>query len=182
MLSLLNGYNRQRDRRRAPANAFDSYRSFYTDPIRETGLARNQAASVMKSCAIAKPAEYNNMRMELVEKLSFELTQQLYDVVFAALGKGTDMNGTYLIKFGAGGNEIDPKYNRGRSYFEPLIPEKEVSRIAYKAATGLVSIIEKDVVEHICPSSFTAMANKEIGAEVNAKIKAGRYDANFADE
>lgn len=165
-------------RTRAAANNNQPYRSYYSDPIRETGLARQQQKSIMYSSSIAKPAEYNELRMKVTQDLTWQITQQMYDIIYAALGEGKLPNGDYLIKFGVGqgDNGIDTKYNRGKRFYEPLLPEAEINRIAYRCATGLIKIMSDNVVDEIVPANFTKLANEQIQAQVKTKIAGGEYD------
>jgi hypothetical protein len=169
----------QNRRQRAAANQGQFYRGYYSDPIRETGLARNESKSIMYAASIAKPAEYNQMRQKLTRDLTWQLTQNMYDVIYAALSQGKLPDNTYLINFGigAGDNGIDVKYNNGRRHYEPVLPEAEVNKIAYRAATSLIKIMNDEVVDVLCPANFTKLANEQIQSQVKTKIAGGEYDA-----
>lgn len=148
-------------------------RVFYSDIIRESGLVRNETKSVMYSLSIAKPAEYNQLRIQLVRAVTWKLVKQMYDTIYAALDVGKDLNGERLIKIT--GDNAKALGVAGTLEYEPLLPEAEINRIAYESASALIRIMEDKVVDEIMPSNFTKLANEQIQQQVKTKIGGGQY-------
>lgn len=146
-------------------------RSFYTDIIRESGLVRNQTKSLMYSLSIARPAEYNQMRYDLIQKVTWDLVRELYDTIYAALDGGVTKDGTSLIRFDGKAADVVG----GVAEFRPCLPEAQINEIAYETASILIKVMEDKVVDELMPSNFTKLANEQIQAQVKTKIAGGEY-------
>lgn len=159
---------------RKTAATGDKNRVFYSDIIRESSLLRNETKSLMYSLSIAKPAEYNQYRIQLVRAVTWKLVKEMYDTIYAALDTGKDLAGKSLLKITGKAAEALGKPETGFEY-QPLLPEAEINRIAYESASALIRIMEDKVVDEMMPSNFTKLANEQIQQQVKTKIAGGEY-------
>ena len=147
-------------------------RGFYTNIVRETGLQRNQAANNMYAFALAAPAEYQAIRAQLETSVTHSLVENLYDVIYAALLQGTDTEAQPLIRFP---DTVVAKLRLASADFNPQFPEKEVAKIAYECATGLIAILSDKVVDKLMPSTMNQLATQKIAAQTSSKLVANEY-------
>jgi hypothetical protein len=147
-------------------------RGFYTDIVRETGLQRNQAANNMYAFALAAPAEYQALRAQLETTVTHDLIEKMYDIIYAALLEGQEPTGEPLVQFP---DAVVTKLRLDSANFSPKFPEKEVAKIAYEAATGLISILSDKVVDKLMPSTMNQLATQKIAAQTSSKLVANEY-------
>lgn len=158
-----------------PPYDFDKHkRSYGVDPLRESGLLKNQSNNTMYAIALALPADYKQLRTQLEIDITHELVKLLYQTVFAALRDGHKPNGNGLVNL----TNIPAQFKVGSlvgNFFNPNIPESEVNEIAYECATALIHLLQDKVVDRIMPVNLSSIANEKIAARTTMKIAAGEY-------
>lgn len=154
-------------------------RSYGVDPLRESGLLKNQSNNTMYAIALALPAHYKEMRNNLEIQITHELVKELYTIVFAALRDGQDQKGKGLVDL----TKVPEQFRNDNSsakigsefFFNPNIPESEVNEIAYECATALIQLLQDKVVDRIMPVNLSSIANEKIAAKTSMRIAAGEY-------
>jgi hypothetical protein len=148
-------------------------RAYAVDPLRESGLLKNQAHNSMYAIALALPAHYREMRTNLEVSVTHQLTKSLYDIIFAALRDGKTPAGVDLVPLTA--QEFARFRQVGQNAYRPNIPEKEVNEVAYECATSLIQMLQDKVVDKIMPVDLSHMATEKIAAKTTMKIASGQY-------
>lgn len=150
-------------------------RSYGVDPLRESGLLKNQANNTMYAVALALPAHYKELRTNLEIKITHDLVKRLYTVVFAALRDGKSYMGEDLVPLI--GQEFERFKQKGRgNAFRPDIPESRVNEIAYECATALIQLLQDKIVDEIMPVNLGNIANEKIATRTTMKLAAGEYN------
>lgn len=149
-------------------------RQYAVDPLRESGLLKNQANNTMYAIALALPAHYKELRTNLEIEVTHKLVKQLYTIVFAALRDGKSDGNQDLVPLTAA--EFARFRQRGETAFRPNIPESRVNEIAYECATALIQLLQDKIVDEIMPVNLANIANEKIAAKTSMKIAAGEYN------
>lgn len=151
-------------------------RQFKVDPVRESNLLRNQAQASMYALALAKPEQYKILRADLEQKLTFELTDLLYNKLYMALNEGLDTDGSALVDLSD--TQFDPYLQRnvdfqGKPRLIPFMREEEINKIVFDIASALISKIQSDVVDQMMPVDLKNLANERIAQRTSVKIASG---------
>lgn len=154
-------------------------RSFKVDPIRHSGLLENQAKSCMYALALAKPERYKTIRASVEQKLTFDLTQLIFETVYKALNEGKDMDGKPLVDLSDKTFEAYRQPNvKNNTVFQPFIREEEINEIAFSIASTLINDLKSKVINRIVPTDLKDLADERIASRTAVKVAAGKLDPN----
>ena len=117
--------------------------NFKVNPKNILGLDARKTKSKLLALALSKPEKYYELREEVIEKLTSEAVDEIYNVYWSILTKGV-VKGVQ-IKIPDGGD------------FQPNLPESEVNKFALQVAEAIYEISSK-AVEEILPIKFRQLA------------------------
>jgi len=132
--------------------------NFKVNPKNILGLDARKTKSKLLALALSKPEKYYELREEVIEKLTSEAVDEIYNVYWSILTKGV-VKGVQ-IKIPDGGD------------FQPNLPESEVNKFALQVAEAIYEISSK-AVEEILPIKFRQLAieqQEELLTEKGVKI------------
>ena len=113
----------------------------------------------VRALALSKPAEYFELRKEVLEKVRRDAVGDVYKTLFNVLSKGTDKNGNVIgAKFGAG------------SYI-PNYPSQKINDFAIEVASDMADHINR-AIDIILPDDFEKLA----AGKLNLKGRANTID------
>ena len=139
--------------------AGSSTSNFKVNPKNILGLDARKTKSKLLALALSKPEDYYNLREDVIEKLTSEAVDEIYNVYWSVLTKG-------IVK----GNQI--VIPGGTTPFSPNLPESEVNKFALRVANAIYEI-SSEAVEAILPLRFRQLAmeqQEELLTEKGIKI------------
>jgi hypothetical protein len=119
------------------------YQNFKIDVHNYMGYDNLAARNELYSISMANPKLYYSIRNDVVKKVRDQTVERFFEVFYAALTEGKDIDG----------NLLHPDLP------VPHYPAQEVSRICIGVAKTIQSITD-DVIDKIIPLKFDSIADK----------------------
>ena len=123
---------------------------FYINIENELGLSYKRQRSALLGVALAKPANYYNLRANLVQQLTVKQVKDAYDLYWNVLKFG--IIGTEQVKYK---DEANTDVN-----LVPDLPEHLINKMASRISATLEEIAE-ECVNMILPEDFLKMAQEK---------------------
>jgi hypothetical protein len=117
--------------------------NFKVKPKNILGLDARKTRSKLLALALSKPEDYYKLREEVIEKMTENAVDEIYNTFWSALTDGI-----------VGGNQINIP---GGGAFQPNLPESDVNKFALKCANAIYEI-SQEAVESILPNRFKELA------------------------
>jgi hypothetical protein len=117
--------------------------NFKVNPKNILGLDARKTRSKLLALALSKPEQYYELRERVIEKMTENAVDELYNVYWGALTNGVVKE--QQLQFPGGGN------------FHPNLPESDVNKFALKCANAIYEI-SQEAVESILPLRFKDLA------------------------
>jgi hypothetical protein len=120
--------------------------NFKVNPKNILGLDARKTKSKLLALALSKPEEYYKLREEVIEQLTSEAVDGVYETYWNVLTNGRiPGKNPIIIPDGSG------------TPFSPNLPESDVNKFALKVANAIYEI-SSEAVEAILPMKFKQLA------------------------
>ena len=133
---------------------------FYINIANELGLSYKKQRAALLGTALAKPANYYNLRAEIVEKLTVKQVEQAYKTYWDLLKLGHLPGTNQPIEYKDGGDN-DAK-------LVPDLPEHLINKFSSRVAATLEEIAE-ECVSMIMPDDFLKLAQEKQKEIISSK-------------
>jgi len=117
--------------------------NFKVKPKNILGLDARKTRSKLLALALSKPEDYYTLREDVIEKMSEDAVDNIYNTFWNALTDGI-----------IGGIQIRMP---GGEIFKPNLPESDVNKFALKCANAIYEITQ-EAVDTILPVKFKELA------------------------
>lgn len=149
-------------------------RKFKTDVVRELGLSQEEKEAEILQIALQFPSTYHKLRAALLQNLLKTKLEEIYNMVWYALGDGTNEDKTVdLVPYDDKVQEmLDPGSKSVKAY-RPLRPESEINEAALAIASGFRTLVESELVEKILPKRLYELSLEKTAAKTGLKFATG---------
>jgi hypothetical protein len=131
---------------------------FKVDTSNHSGLDFETYKSKMKTFAMTKPAEYAEMRLEIIDKVKKDAMKAIYNTFYNLLTNGKMPDGTsYVSK------------REWRDLFEPKMNYQEVSNVALGAVKTYHNMVDK-ALEDVIPDYLDKLAGSVQKKQADAEL------------
>jgi hypothetical protein len=135
-----------------------SFMDFKVDTSNHSGLDYETYKSKMKTFAMTKPAEYADMRIEVIEKLKKEAMKDIYKTFYMLLTEGQTKDGKAIL---TNGDWV--------AKFKPNMNYQQVSEIALGAVKTYHKMID-DALEDVIPDYLDKLAGSVVKKQADAEL------------
>jgi hypothetical protein len=123
---------------------------FYINIENELGLSYKKQRAALLAVALSKPANYYNLRSQLIDKITTNQVKDMYAIFWNLLKNG--IVGDRVVEYH---NE-----NNAKKYLKPDLPEHLINKFASRVSATLEEICE-EAVNLILPEDFLKMAQEK---------------------
>lgn len=110
----------------------------------------------IRSLALSKPAEYFQLRKEVLKKVKTDAVGNIYKTLFNVLSKGHDLTDHPIGKLGTGG-------------YVPAYPSQKINDFAIQVASDMADHINR-AVDIILPDDFEKLASGKLSLKGRANV------------
>ena len=133
--------------------------NFKVNPSDFRGIEHEKFRTRLLNLAITKPTEYNNLRMQVLEKVKEKAVNSQYNIYYYLLTAGrNEANDRSIIE---GEDNAD--------LFVPRVPANVVNEFAMKASATIDKIAE-EAIEMIMPDDWKDVADKRLYTKTKSNI------------
>jgi hypothetical protein len=138
--------------------ADSSTNKFFLDTNDSLGFAYQEYVADIRALALSKPAEYFQLRKEVLKSVKNDAVSALYKTLFNVLSTGTTIQGRPIGRLG--------------SDFKPLYPSHLINDFCIGVASDLADHINR-AVDIILPDSFEQLATGKLNLKGKANVIEG---------
>ena len=131
--------------------------TFKIRPSIELGLLQKRQQSELLSLALSKPSEYFRLRQDVIDKITLNSVEQIYETYWNILTAGI-----------VNGKQIEYEFGGDTKSFTPQLPESKVNEFALRCAMSIKEIAE-EAIEDILPMNYNELAVNSAKGVLKAK-------------
>ncbi len=136
--------------------------NFKVNPSDFRGIEHEKFRTKLLNLAITEPTKYNQLRMDVLEKVKEAAVNSQYNIYYYLLTTG--MNETN------DGHILEKSTSKGLSgLFVPRVPANVVNEFAMKASASIDKIAE-EAIEMIMPDDWKDVADKRLYTKTKSNI------------
>ena len=129
---------------------------FFLDTDDVLGFGYQEYVASIRALALSKPAEYFNLRREVLKKVKIDAVSNLYKTLFNALSSGTDIHSKPIGILGSGN-------------FKPNYPSQRINDFCIQVASDLADHINR-AIDIILPDDFEKLASGKMSLKGRGNV------------
>lgn len=129
---------------------------FQLDTDDVLGFNYQAYVSEIRALALSRPAEYFELRSQVLQKVKSDAVGNLYKTFFNVLSTGKDLQGNPIGKLGTGN-------------YKPSYPSQKINDFAIGVASDLAEHINK-AIDIILPDDFEKLASGKLNLKGRANV------------
>lgn len=129
---------------------------FFLDTNNVLGFGYQEYVAGIRALALSKPAEYFDLRREVLKKVKTDAVANLYKTLFNVLSTGTDINSRPIGVLGTGN-------------FKPQYPSQKINDFCIQVASDLADHINR-AIDIILPDDFEKLASGKMSLKGRANV------------
>ena len=133
---------------------------FQLDTNDVLGFAYQEYVSEVRALALSRPAEYFQLRKEVLKQVKNDAVGTLYKTLFAVLSKGETLTGGII---GTGTVHL------GRDGLHPSYPSQKINDFCIQVASDLADRINR-AIDIILPDDFEKLAAGKLNLKGRANV------------
>jgi hypothetical protein len=133
----------------------DTENKFKLDTNDVLGFAYQEYVADIRSMALAKPADYFQLRKDVLKSVKNDAVSALYQTLFNVLSKGTTLKGQPIGKLGS---SLHPNY-----------PSQKINDFCIQVASDLADHINR-AIDIILPDDFEKLASGKLNLKGRANV------------
>ena len=128
------------------------------------GFAYQEYVSEIRALALSRPAEYFQLRKDVLKSVKTDAVGNLYKTLFAVLSKGETMTGGKI-----GTNNDVGKHLGGPNGLHPSYPSQKINDFCIQVASDLADHINR-AIDIILPDDFEKLASGKLNLKGRANV------------
>lgn len=129
---------------------------FFLDTDDVLGFGYQEYVASIRALALSKPAEYFNLRREVLKKVKIDAVSNLYKTLFNVLSSGTDIHSKPIGILGSGN-------------FKPNYPSQRINDFCIQVASDLADHINR-AIDIILPDDFEELASGKMSLKGRGNV------------
>ena len=129
---------------------------FFLDTDDVLGFGYQEYVASIRALALSKPAEYFNLRREVLKKVKIDAVSNLYKTLFNVLSSGTDIHSKPIGILGSGN-------------FKPNYPSQRINDFCIQVASDLADHINR-AIDIILPDDFEKLASGKMSLKGHGNV------------
>lgn len=129
---------------------------FFLDTDDVLGFGYQEYVASIRALALSKPAEYFNLRREVLKKVKIDAVSNLYKTLFNVLSSGTDIHSKPIGILGSGN-------------FKPNYPSQRINDFCIQVASDLADHINR-AIDIILPDDFEKLASGKMSLKGRGNV------------
>jgi hypothetical protein len=130
--------------------------NFKISPANVLGLDHQEYVCAVRALALSKPAEYFELRAQVLRSVKRDAVSNLYNTLFAVLSAGTDLQGRPIGKLGTSG-------------YKPMYPGPKINDFSIQVASDLADHLNR-CIDIILPEDFEQIAERKLNLKGRANV------------
>jgi len=139
--------------------------NFKVNPSDFRGIEHEKFRTRLLNLAITEPTKYNQLRMDVLEKVKEAAVNSQYNIYYYLLTTGmNEKNDGHILE-----NTPSEKSNSLAAMFVPRVPANVVNEFAMKASATIDKIAE-EAIEMIMPDDWKDVADKRLYTKTKSNV------------
>ena len=141
--------------------------NFKVDPSNFRGIDHEKFRTRLLNLAITEPTKYNQLRMDVLEKVKEAAVNSQYNIYYYLLTVGmNEDNDAHILEKTPSKTALGTDYNK---FFCPRVPANVVNEFAMKASATIDKIAE-EAINMIMPDDWKDVADKRLYTKTKSNI------------